>query len=564
MANLSLVADSFSDNTQSFEPSYAYGPGPSYGPPVLMDSGNGEGCTAYWGASNTRATISFGGALYKLLQRDNATAGQVRTLVVKSTDSGATWAQLDLSNSPQVFGTGYFDQSGSQIICAVNVAGAMHLQNFDLISETWGAVYGTSGSPVVANSGGSGTDILTIWKRSNNTLLVLYNSRTGFPAASGFGGASFDLVGLTWSTFDAGAGITGLAGWTAADVFPLDLHSSTMDSNGIVHFFFSTTSISLPTTWDQRCFYQAINLDNSLGAFFDFPGQVAPFPAPPYNRRQLGAFSGGLLGHPVIVSDQIVLPVFVRNDGVADRFPLRLPGIYIGTPVAAPVWSLAPPSDPQFTVDPAALVNDLIAPQEGMYCEFDGTTVYYLYSAQDDDGQNQARLQLCQSSNLANLFDQASWSSVTAFDLQVGPVPPGFQFATQILNAAAVAAPGGPSPTIDCNNPLTGQVGYPYSHAFLAASGTPPYTFSISAGALPPGITLDPSTGIVSGTPTDAGTFTFTVTVTDSAAATASVDCSILIYVSVIITLLGWKLYPEDPCGEMEECPDLPHVKRAV
>ena len=47
-----------------------------------------------------------------------------------------------------------------------------------------------------------------------------------------------------------------------------------------------------------------------------------------------------------------------------------------------------------------------------------------------------------------------------------------------------------------------------------ASQGAPPYTYSISAGMLPPGLTLS-TTGVISGTPTATGTFTFTIQVTD-------------------------------------------------
>jgi len=69
----------------------------------------------------------------------------------------------------------------------------------------------------------------------------------------------------------------------------------------------------------------------------------------------------------------------------------------------------------------------------------------------------------------------------------------------------------------------------PYSQTLAASGGTLPYTWSITVGALPAGLTLDPATGIISGTPTTAETANFTVTVTDSIAATDTQDLSITV-----------------------------------
>ena len=66
-----------------------------------------------------------------------------------------------------------------------------------------------------------------------------------------------------------------------------------------------------------------------------------------------------------------------------------------------------------------------------------------------------------------------------------------------------------------------GVVGTPYSTAVNAVGGTPPYSWSLVSGSLPPGLALS-TTGTVSGTPTVAGSFTFTLKVTDSMGASAT------------------------------------------
>lgn len=62
-----------------------------------------------------------------------------------------------------------------------------------------------------------------------------------------------------------------------------------------------------------------------------------------------------------------------------------------------------------------------------------------------------------------------------------------------------------------------GTVNQNYPGATLRASGcTAPLTWAVSAGALPPGLSLNAQSGAISGTPTQAGLFNFTARVTDS------------------------------------------------
>ena len=74
----------------------------------------------------------------------------------------------------------------------------------------------------------------------------------------------------------------------------------------------------------------------------------------------------------------------------------------------------------------------------------------------------------------------------------------------------------------------SGVLGQSYSQSLGALSATPPLTFTQTAGALPPGLTLSAS-GLVSGTPTGSGSYGFAVNVVDSQGRTASANIGILI-----------------------------------
>jgi hypothetical protein len=61
-----------------------------------------------------------------------------------------------------------------------------------------------------------------------------------------------------------------------------------------------------------------------------------------------------------------------------------------------------------------------------------------------------------------------------------------------------------------------GAVHQSYDAVIAVSGGHSPYYFSVKTGALPPGISLNPTTGTVAGTPTTAGKFSFEVIVTDA------------------------------------------------
>jgi hypothetical protein len=74
-------------------------------------------------------------------------------------------------------------------------------------------------------------------------------------------------------------------------------------------------------------------------------------------------------------------------------------------------------------------------------------------------------------------------------------------------------------------NPSTlpaGTQGVAYDETVTGAGGTGPYTFSVTAGALPTGITFNGASGDLTGTPSAQGVYNFTIQATDSLSATGS------------------------------------------
>jgi Putative Ig domain len=97
-----------------------------------------------------------------------------------------------------------------------------------------------------------------------------------------------------------------------------------------------------------------------------------------------------------------------------------------------------------------------------------------------------------------------------ALTLTVKPVPPPLSITTTSL--------------------ADGFVGQTYNKPVAATGGTPPLSWSIVApGTLPPVLSLDPGTGVISGTATTAGTFSFNVRVADSGGQADTQALSIII-----------------------------------
>lgn len=108
---------------------------------------------------------------------------------------------------------------------------------------------------------------------------------------------------------------------------------------------------------------------------------------------------------------------------------------------------------------------------------------------------------------------------------------------------------GGPCTIDDVRQTCIGST-VPYSNQLTASDGAPPFTWTISAGVLPTGLSLDPATGVISGTPTDlpGNTFPVTIKATDSAGVFCTKDVTFTVQ-AVGIDIRTFTPMPLSPIG---------------
>jgi hypothetical protein len=119
--------------------------------------------------------------------------------------------------------------------------------------------------------------------------------------------------------------------------------------------------------------------------------------------------------------------------------------------------------------------------------------------------------------------------TVTATDAQQNK---GSQQFILAINSPA----GGPIVIMTPSLTLTATEGANDNVQLVASGGHPPFTWSISAGSLPAGLTLNSSTGVISGVATVSGTFSFTIRATDTTSAFGEAAFTLNIVGPLVIT----------------------------
>jgi hypothetical protein len=369
--------------------------------------------------------------------------------------------------------------ASSQLSITINAPAALSITTASLPAGTKGSAY-----PATQLAAAGGTTPYT-WSISSGALpagLALNSSSgaiSGTPTATGA------------STFTAM--VTDAAGLMASSQL-----SITINAPGAV----SITTTSLPTGTKGSA-YPATQLA-AAGGTTPYIWSISSGALPA--GLSLTASSGAISGTPTATGASTFTVMVTDAAGLTASSQLS---ITINAPGAISITTQSLPAGTMGVAYPAAQL-----------AAAGGTTPYTWSIA---SGTLPAGLSLSSSSGAISGTPTASGSStftVTVTDAK------GLTASAQFI--ITINAPGAIS--ITTQSLPAGTMGVAYPAAQLAATGgTTPYTWSIASGTLPAGLSLDSSSGAISGTPTATGASTFTVTVKDSNGLTASAQLSITV-----------------------------------
>ncbi|QKW56373.1 autotransporter domain-containing protein [Stenotrophomonas sp. NA06056] len=246
--------------------------------------------------------------------------------------------------------------------------------------------------------------------------------------------------------------------------------------------------------------------------------------------------SGGSAATPASVVVGFSAPGNTGGSQILDYTVTSSPEGLIATGAASPITvnGLTRGTTYTFTVtarnadgdSPASMPSPPITPQITQYITFNnpgslnfGTTTPLVASSTSGlpvqlDSQT---VNICDIVNGNQLRAKAPGScTVVARQAGNGTYHP----AMDVTQSFQITIPGG-AVTIATTSLPSPTRGVPYSQTLIAQGGAQPYTFTITGGALPNGLVLNPA-GLISGTTTGSGTYPFTVQVQDQAGQTAT------------------------------------------
>ncbi|MGG6461877.1 putative Ig domain-containing protein [Solilutibacter silvestris] len=399
---------------------------------------------------------------------------------------GATTASYTVNSNTQITATSPAGAAGTVDVAVTTPGGTSATSAADqytyiappVANDVSAAVaYGSSNNPITLNiTGGAPTSVAVGTQATHGTATASGMSITYSPAA-GYGGSdSFTYTATNASGTSAPATVSITVTPPTISLSPASL------SNGTVATAYSQTITASGGT-----------------ASYSYAVTAGALPA------GLTLSTGGALSGTPTAGGTFNFTVTATDSSTGTGAPYTASRAYTLT-VAAPTISVSPTTLPNATAGTA--YSQAITASGG--------TSPYSYAV--TAGTLPAGMALNGGTGTLSGTPTASGTfnfTVTATDASTGAGAPytGSRAYTLVVNAPTVSVSPASLP-----NPAIATA---YSQTITASGGTAPYSYSLLAGALPPGIALS-STGVLSGTPTAAGSFNFTVKATDANGFTAS------------------------------------------
>ncbi|MEP7337822.1 MAG: putative Ig domain-containing protein [Acidobacteriota bacterium] len=160
------------------------------------------------------------------------------------------------------------------------------------------------------------------------------------------------------------------------------------------------------------------------------------------------------------------------------------------------------------------ITGDLVAVGADQYSDNNGQTfkgAVYLFGRNQGGTGNWGQRQKLMANDEAD-YDYFGAAVGISNDANNGyRVIVGSLFADNQAGAAYIFSDGCGSPLLAPAALPSAQVGMPYSQTITASTSGASYNFAVTSGALPNGLTINSSTGVISGTPSQLGLFNFRI-----------------------------------------------------
>jgi hypothetical protein len=291
---------------------------------------------------------------------------------------------------------------------------------------------------------------------------------------------------------------------------------SLLDATGVLdltHNWFKPGRVATFGTLSGTINDDGTSVESSSPGFRDEPGQDFRLAMTSINVNRGTSLSPAVLPDHAVVWQYVKHQAFAArsNDGVADLGAYEMED---GQPADLVITTSSLPSGTAGSPYSATLAAS-------------GGVAPYLWAVDDLP----AGLSVTASTGVISGTPIAQSSGTVTVRVTDGQAPS--DTATRQLSLSIAAAPQPDPLTITTASLPNAKRNKTYSRMLTATGGVAPYVWSLAGGSLPAGLSLNPSTGVISGKATTIGTYAFTVQVRDGQSPTPATATKAL---SLIVT----------------------------